>query len=654
MVDPRVPDEEPEPIYTALAQALFDQQFHEASLSGKCRIAAELDAAADPEVALAHVTNRWKHFPPGFTEFVESPQYLGLRGEVWKPILDIGNEAIDGGYHEIVLTGSIGYGKSILSDLIATFTLCELLCLRSIPKTFGLITGTDVVMILQSLTERLATKVLFRPLRHLVRKSPFFRGIGWDRRRTSELIFPQGVRVVPVAGVEQAAIGENVIAATLDEVNFFSVVVGSVKARGSDEYDAAQQNYQAISKRMKSRFMRRGKVPCRLLIVSSSRYPEDFTELKAEEAKTNASILIVRRAQWDTKPSDRYMPERFRMAVGGTFTRSRVLAPDEPDPDDQQVIAVPEDYRLDFERDPDGSLRDIAGIPTMTLAPFFPRRESVREAVTAQFAHPFSHEETTLQDGLGILQDRLHLQVPAPRAVHLDLSVKHDCTGLALVYVSGVKRVGRTAMQVAEAESAGRTVQVEELAGGRRRYYEDLPCYVVEAMLRIKAPPGDEIQLTAVVDLVLRLKRLGVPIQFASADSFQSTAPLQMLLAAGIATGVVSVDKTTGAYFDLKSAVNDGRITYYDYPPFLSEVLALEYHARTGKVDHPNWCRDVLGRRVRGSKDVSDAVAGAVNVLGRHAEAWWKPTYATTVDEQVIGVGEDGIAIVQDFPALSS
>ncbi len=69
-----------------------------------------------------------------------------------------------------------------------------------------------------------------------------------------------------------------------------------------------------------------------------------------------------------------------------------------------------------------------------------------------------------------------------------------------------------------------------------------------------------------------------------------------------------SVDKTDEAYLSLRQAVVEKRIRYYRYETMLRECFELERNLEKNTVDHPQTSPTTGGR---GSKDVSDAVAGA-------------------------------------------
>ena len=81
-----------------------------------------------------------------------------------------------------------------------------------------------------------------------------------------------------------------------------------------------------------------------------------------------------------------------------------------------------------------------------------------------------------------------------------------------------------------------------------------------------------------------------------------------------IESGLQSIDKTSEPYDSLRSAHFDRRIAMYHYEPYMDEVLDLERHLKPGgkaKVDHPTKAT----KGGKGSKDVSDCVAGVVFML---------------------------------------
>lgn len=157
--------------------------------------------------------------------------------------------------------------------------------------------------------------------------------------------------------------------------------------------------------------------------------------------------------------------------------------------------------------------------------------------------------------------------------VHIDLSKNRDATGVAMVH-----------------REPGTNL------------------WVTDFMLFLQPAQGKEIDIAAVrktfvVDL--RDKR-GFDICGVSYDGWQSEESLQTLTKLGFAASYVSVDRTKAPYDTLIGLISEGKLDYYDYPPFLQQMRELEL-VRGLKYDHPRKSADGSP----GRKDVSDAVAAA-------------------------------------------
>jgi hypothetical protein len=177
----------------------------------------------------------------------------------------------------------------------------------------------------------------------------------------------------------------------------------------------------------------------------------------------------------------------------------------------------------------------------------------------------------------------------AIRHVHIDPSIRGDATGFVMAHIAGWKDVVRR-------------------ADDGREYPEQAPIYYVDVMLRIVPPIGGEIILGDVRRMIYDLSAHGYSISFVSLDSYQSADSLQQLASKGYKTQMVSVDKQMAPYDNLKAALYEDRVYYYDYPIILKELRELEKDEVKKKIDHP----------VRGSKDVADGLAGCLFTLSRH------------------------------------
>ena len=110
------------------------------------------------------------------------------------------------------------------------------------------------------------------------RNAPFLKHV------ESEMYFKDlNIRVVTGGSDSDSVLGEAIIAAGLDEVNFMNVVQKSKKAEAGTGrpgvYDQARNVYDTITRRREGRFMYQGpQIGC-ILCSSSTRYVDDFTDI---------------------------------------------------------------------------------------------------------------------------------------------------------------------------------------------------------------------------------------------------------------------------------------------------------------------------------------------------------------------------------------
>jgi len=546
------------------------------------------------EVASASI---YKTRPVSMETFLTDPYYLGDAGKTLFPILkDDMTDMFSGRYEEANFSGSIGYGKSSLGR----FSLIRMVYEASLlwnPQEVYDITSTDKIeFACISVTEDAANEVVFDGVNSIIKQSPYFQEKFKPLKVTSEagIVFPNNIIIPPGMSTEKSAIGRNILGCVLDEGNFFRRVAHSVEVR-----DYAKEIYDSIKRRMKSRFERNGKLPGIILLLSSKKNVNSFTEQRIRVSTDDPKVFVREYSLWDVHDKKRYSPKRFRVAIGTETTLSRILVPKEQPPEGSTVIDVPEDFRKDFEDDLDGSIRDIAGYSTIAITPFIQRRNKIAEAIDTTRVHPFS-EHIWQQDVPGVIRwdmlakQDIHqvwkplLNPSAPRHVHLDLSKNKDRTGLAIGHIGG-------------------WTQVQAIGGET----EMAPIFVPDFTLAIAAPPNGEIIYSEIRRIIYEFALHGYFIKLVSADSFQSLAMLQTMRQQGFNTKVVSVD-LMGPYDVLKQAFYENRMRMYRYEPLLTELRTLEKNWKTGKVDHPDG----------GTKDVADALTGVVTTLSEVAQQY--------------------------------
>lgn len=562
----------------------------------------------------------WEHRPVDPETFLLHKDYLGLggdRGKLYPGLVDIILDIIHTGYTEVFFDGAIGWGKSYTMEALEAWYTYYLSCLKKPQLFYGLGQDDTIACLNVSVNVTQAKKVVFQRLKEKIRSSPYFReSFPFDPVVTSELHFPKNIRCAPAAASEGGTVGYTVFMAVMDEVNFWQMVESSTMNRG-DRFDQADHIHTLLKRRIQSRFMERGGP---LVAASSSKYPDSFTEKKRDELKEKVKlfdlgegpkprVFIKRMSQWTPKPEEMFSDERFWLYLGGKadeFTdpedaektsfrpfitmKDEEIAPyREQYPD--RCLEVPMNYWEDFKQNLEGSIRDIAGYPTLTITPWLKEMDKLMDAFQRArehgIIHPMNRTETSLEDGGRFVPDSIKFDESKLYYAHVDLAKGHrDKVGLTVGHVDHWKEVTRTIRD----EETGDTTLVTEI----------VPYIVIDLQLRIKAPNEEnDVSTDLVRGLLLELREHGCNLRKVTYDQWNSMSSIQALIRAGIDADELSVDRTMGPYNAFKEALLEDRIDIYSYKPLIEEVSSLEHDTSKDKVDHPPG----------GSKDVSDSMA---------------------------------------------
>lgn len=576
-------------------------------------------ASLKPDELLKEYLPRWygslyKWQPVSVEEWLFDEEHMDLQDQIWPVLANDLIELLEGGYQEAILSGGIGYGKSFLTAVVICRMLYELSCYKDPQLALGLASNSQIVIPNIATKEKIAKEVVFEYVAGFVRRSPYFRRyFAPDKDLVGELVFPNKIRVLPAASTQGSVIGQNIYSAVIDEANFLFKGASERAGAVDQSFDLAKVLYNAIKRRMESRF---GKNSGILMIVSSAQYPDDFTEARYQEALEAGERVFYRRySQWTPKPIyrnfDKDPKQYFWLSLGDGAHRPRLIrTPEErhydPGLDDLKqlrseevpLLKVPEDFRLQFERDLDMAIRDIAGYATAAKHPFFrniqPLLDSFERGKARGLSHPWSAEQATLADGSTWVKDALTWDDrQLHHFVHIDLALTQDAAGIAVMRLDGVE------------EHVFERPYFDELNSVLRferdvTYVPKLTCVL---LLRVVAPPQGEIPIASLRRIVLDLIDWGYLITRVTLDQWQSAETIQALRSMGVEADTLSVDRTMDAYHSFKEALDEDRLDLYEYPWLLKECRELERDLRKKKVDHvPS-----------GSKDVSDAVAGAVH-----------------------------------------
>ncbi len=547
-----------------------------------------------------------------FEEFAFGQAYLGIKREdIFPGVLDAMLELDTDQYVEAVLKGAIGYGKTTLSNIMLARGIYKTSCMRHPQSTYGIKSGSSIVFTIQSIRLATAKKAVFEDFGSNIKNSPYFKHIyPYNKLITTEMRFEeQKLSIIPVSSSSTGAISMNVMGGVLDELNFMQKVLKSKSQNASldGSYSQAKAIYDAISRRRRSRFVKKGKLPGILFLISSSRFPDDFTELKAAESVmaggTDPSIFVMSKAIWDVKGREHFQSETFRVMVGNTMVRSRILQPEEPALNDCRVVEVPMDFFTQFESDIDGSLRDYAGITILASRPFMSKRTAIHDCMTEGlkngYVNPFDQESYDFSLGLPKPDPKkLLTKIKTFRMAHIDLGHKRDACGIAIGHIAGQKMIERI--------DPVTKVKISEIK----------PIIGFDTILRMTPPPNGEIEFAHVREFLIMMRdQFDIPIEYVTFDGFQSVDSRQILRTKGFKTDYQSVEKVD-AYRSLRDAMYDGAVLLQQHQFLANELAGLEYVTSQGtqadKVDH----------RPNGTKDVADAVCGVTCFLLKRRVAW--------------------------------
>lgn len=595
-----------------------------------------LRALQDPSVAdILHEAD-FRETPVSAREFFTDPFFIG-EGLIWNEeehtglyprwleelcyVLDPDNEVV-----EWCLSGSLGGGKTTIALLALLYKIYWVSCLRNPHQFFGLAPTAPIEFILFNINLRAAEDAGLARFEIMLNQSPYFRenfpvsrhrrrrGMGNAQDDQYKLDLPPALSVTEASRATHT-ISRDVLGGMLDEANF----IPQAKNTGALSYDSSSNAfnlYRGLKNRIQSRFMRQGKTIGSLLCLCSSAATQfDFMEQhknhmrktirECAERGERSHLHITEFAIYDLVPW-RYNLKRFFVLLGTEHANSRILPNTEVEMQREkggQIIEVPIDYLESFQADLSRGLREVSGIPSEILSPLFQDRSMIGLSVDHARVNPFSVEspsvghlspQITLESFL-VVQEMAVWSGPrmrpkfypdAPRYIHVDLSKTNCATGFSMGCVYGYKEVP--------------TYNPNGQAGVSRA-----PLIHVDISLQILPPnPPEEIGYAKIRAFIQYLSgTLNFRIAKITFDGYQSTDSIQILQNAGYECDNLSVDKTPDPYFSLKSAIMEGRLRRYNYPPLDQELYGLRLLSEGNKT----WVEKSVGGV---GKDISDSLAG--------------------------------------------
>lgn len=324
--------------------------------------------------------------------FIDSEDYLNAKNECWYSIKDDLEELFKGDYTEAVFCQAVGAGKSYASSIIFAYMVYRTLCLRDPQRYYGLAKGSQICFINMSIRAEQSHKVVFGEIKARIDNSPWFQiNCPPDPTIRSELRFPKNIIVFPGNSKETFPLGYNILGGIMDEAAWYTE---------TDTHDVAEDMFNSIHSRIKNRFGDKGL----LVMISSPRYIHDFIEKKMKEAETNKKIFARRKMLWESKPLHLF---------SGNWV-------------DFEGYKIPADFEMEAKRSPVAFKRNYMAIASLALEAYFKQYNLVEKSIDDSLESPLDENGKFKPWFKGI--NRVWY------AMHVDLSLKRDATGLALVH----------------------------------------------------------------------------------------------------------------------------------------------------------------------------------------------------------------------------
>ena len=510
----------------------------------------------------------WEEVPVDIKTFVEDQSYSDFGPFMWPEVMLEAEAILRGhelGIREAVLEWAIGTGKSTLASLLATYFVYRLLCIRDPQKHYAIAPDDYITVLNMSRNAGQARKIVFKRIGDRAKNSRWFRSRGYlpDPEVKSELRFPKSIVVLPGNSSQTFALGYNIIYAVLDEANFYTDKSG---------LDNALDIYDTMQRRVSSRFS-----DGMIVGISSTTTDDSFTRGKEKELAGQLQDGIVPSVHYSTRTIVETKPNI------GPLTAFEHRG---------SLYNVPVLLLTQCRRNPDKALRDYMCVTSSVDAPYMPPYDWLKGTCEAG--------ENSWDDGAvwprsGLRPVMLNekgesVRDGRPRYIHVDLGMKKDACGFAMVCLEGRKKIGP--------EPPAPDDPKEKVKDGR----EARPVIRVDLAARILPKQmGGEIDFAQVRQIIYELQQRGYNIAGVSYDGFASEESLQQLQRRGYKAKLLSVDKNMAPYEQLKEAAYERRLLWKVYEPLLRELSRLQNDVKRRVVDHP----------AGGSKDVADALAGA-------------------------------------------
>jgi hypothetical protein len=461
---------------------------------------------------------------------------------------------------EVILQLGKGSGKDYTSTIACAYVVHLLLCLNDPAQYYGKPPGDAIDIINIAINAVQANRVFFKGFNQRISRSPWFQGKYVAKANMVE--FDKSVTVHSGHSESEAWEGYNVLVIILDEISGFELESTS----GHSQAKTASSIYKMYRASVNSRFPDFGKV----ILLSFPRFKMDYIQQKYNEAVAEKEVVLrTHKFKVDPELPDGTEGNEFEIEWEEdhivSYKVPRMFALKRPTWDINPTRVI-EDFTIDFYTDPTDALSRFACMPPDATDAFFKNRAVIEKA--------FSDPDINV-DSYGRFRDNFLPDPDKAYYVHVDLAQKHDHCAVAMSHVDGW-----VTMKIGD------------------KYKEAAPRVVVDAVRFWTPTASKSVDFTEVKDYILSLRQRGFNLKIVTFDRWNSHDMMQQLKASGINSELLSVAKKH--YEDMSLTLTEERLHGPRIQLLVDELLQLRIVK--DKVDHPR----------KGSKDLSDAVCGAV------------------------------------------
>lgn len=392
--------------------------------------------------------------------------------------------------------------NTTMASIALLYMVHWVLCLKDPQKFYNLLPGSRIAFMMMSTSEQQAREVLFGDITARMNTSEWFKNYAErDPKYTKQIRFnTKDIWILPGDSRDTTFEGYNILGGVLDEAD---------SHRQTKEKDYAEDGYDTIINRIKSRYVdntdptREGHKGL-IIIIGQMKRAGGFAAKKYEEFKEDKHSYAKRLTIWESFGWDKYTLDDGKRNSFWYDIKRKIILPEgtweviDPKSAPENLIEVPKQYLHEFKNKPEKALKDLAGIPPFSSDPFISMFSKITDC---QERYELSHPE----DPGGPVNDSctepkfaewFKPENSARRTVHLDLA-----------YSSG----GDAATVV-----VGHVSHLEETEDG-----DFSPYIIIDALVRVRARPGQEILLKDMRQYVYDLVARKFKINKVTMDGFQ-------------------------------------------------------------------------------------------------------------------------------------